>query len=252
LASTVESIMTKKVITINLESTVKEAVKIMGKKHIGCVVVEGTAGPIGFISEFDIISRCLAVGQPLEKTLILEVMSLSYGEIDYRTSIVQVAKTMREKKRLLVIKKSKIVGIVTPSDLIQVISKEKRTAIGTQGVMSKNVITIEENSTILEAVELMSLEHVGSIIVTKKRKPISIFAERDLMTKVLPKEIDYSTEVGYVSSSPLISAPLGTDMQEAAYIMVSNHIRRLPIFRGKELVGILTPSDLIKAFSQNH
>ena len=52
---TVESIMKKPVFTLKPSSSVMDAVKLMGEKNIGCIVVTEDDKPVGMITERDIV-----------------------------------------------------------------------------------------------------------------------------------------------------------------------------------------------------
>ena len=85
----------------------------------------------------------------------------------------------------------------------------------------------------------------------KKDHPhMSIFTERDLLTAFLAKGKSLNVEVGTASSSPLITAPLGTSVHKTADIMTANKIKRLPITQNGELAGIVTARDLVEAYAQ--
>ena len=96
----------------------------------------------------------------------------------------------------------------------------------------------------------MATKQIGSVIITKKGEPIGIFTERDLLTKFLAKDKSLKTQVGKACSSPLITAPLGINVHDAASIMASKHIRRLPITKDRKLVGILSARNLVEAYAR--
>jgi CBS domain-containing protein len=79
---------------------------------------------------------------------------------------------------------------------------------------------------------------------------MGIFTERDLLTSFLAKDRTLNVEVGEVASSPLVTAPLGTSVLEAGRIMASKRVRRLPISKDGELVGIVTARDLVEAYAK--
>jgi IMP dehydrogenase len=56
--------------------------------------------------------------------------------------------------------------------------------------------------------------------------------------------------VGKVCSSPLITAPLGISIHDAAAIMTSKRIKRLPITKEGKLAGILSARDLVEAYAR--
>ncbi|MEM3129845.1 MAG: CBS domain-containing protein [Nitrososphaerota archaeon] len=115
-------------------------------------------------------------------------------------------------------------------------------------VMKKNVITIDAEKTIEEACKIMGEKHIGSLIVTINDEPRGIFTERDLVSKVISKNIDIKkAKVKEYMSSPLIFVKPDIHIKEAAKIMVEMHIRRLPVIENNKLVGIFTSSDFVEA-----
>jgi CBS domain-containing protein len=66
----------------------------------------------------------------------------------------------------------------------------------------------------------------------------------------LAKDQSMKNAVGDACSSPLITAPLGSSVHDAAKIMTSKHIKRLPITKGGELVGVLSARDLVEAYAR--
>ncbi len=247
----VEEVMQRNVQCINPTEKLKVAATILGEKHIGSLVVIGSVGPIGLLTETDIIWKVIALKRDLSTTLVLEVMSIAYGRIASDASLKDAAKLMLEKKkRLLVFEGAKVAGIVTASDLVKGIS-ELNLRVGVDGVMSKKVYCLDENATALDAAQMMASKRIGSVIVTKDDEPYGIFAERDLMTKVAAQNIPFTTELKFLLSTPLITASVNVSVSEAAKIMVEKRIKRLPLVQGEDLVGIVTARDLVEAYARS-
>ena len=116
--------------------------------------------------------------------------------------------------------------------------------------MSKKVITVDAEMLVENVAEVMAEKRVGSVIVVSQGKPKGIFTERDLLTKFLANDKSLIVEVGNACSSPLITASIGICIHEAAEIMTTNRIKRLPITRDKKLVGILSARDLVEAYAR--
>jgi CBS domain-containing protein len=87
------------------------------------------------------------------------------------------------------------------------------------------------------------------VIVTRDGNPFGIFTERDLLSTFLVQGKSLDSPVGKASSSPLKSAPAGISIHEAAKIMAEQHVRRLPLMKKKQLVGIITARDLVEAYA---
>ena len=71
----VDDIMSRKVITTTPETTMMQAAKTMGEKHIGSLIVTKYKTPVAIVTERDLLSRVLATGMDLRKTLVGDVMS---------------------------------------------------------------------------------------------------------------------------------------------------------------------------------
>lgn len=116
-------------------------------------------------------------------------------------------------------------------------------------IMNRNVITIDEGMTVQETAEKMATANVGCVIITKKDKPVGIITERDFVTKVAAEGRPLFTEVCKVMSLPLIVVSPEDTVWDAAEIMRSKRIHKLPVQKGNELVGIITTTDLVKICS---
>lgn len=262
----IEEIMTREVVTIAPESTLYEAAKIMGEKHIGSLIVLKYDTPVGMITERDLLSEVSASGIDLEKDWVLGTTSIKEEKVERFMSyplttvcltarIKEAAQMMIEKKirRLAVFECGKLVGIVTASDLIRSLPEVPETMHAWFEVdyfMTKQVVTADEETPVDSVAKIMGEKRIGSVIITSQGEPIGIFTERDLLTKFLAKDKSLVIEVGEACSSPLITAPLGISVHDAAVTMTSKHIRRLPITRDGKLVGILTARDLVEAYAR--
>jgi len=262
----IEEIMTRKVVTITPESTLDKAAKIMGEKHIGSLIVLKYDTPVGIITERDLLSEVSASGIDLEKDWLLGTTSIKEEKVEKfmsypltticRTArIKEAAQMMIEKKirRLAVFECGKLVGIITASDLIRSLPEVPETMHAWFEVdyfMTKRVITADEKTSVDSVTKIMGEKRIGSVIITSQGEPIGIFTERDLLTKFLAKDKSLMIEVGEACSSPLITAPLGISVHDAAVTMTSKQIRRLPITREGKLVGIITARDLVEAYAR--
>ena len=262
----IEEIMTRKVVTTTPESTLDKAAKIMGEKHIGSLIVLKYDTPVGIITERDLLSEVSASGIDLEKDWLLGTTSIKEEKVEKfmsypltticRTArIKEAAQMMIEKKirRLAVFECGKLVGIITASDLIRSLPEVPETMhvwFEVDYFMTKRVITADEKTSVDSVAKIMGEKRIGSVIITSQGEPIGIFTERDLLTKFLAKDESLMIEVGEACSSPLITAPLGISVHDAAVIMTSKKIRRLPITRERKLLGIITARDLVEAYAK--
>jgi signal-transduction protein with cAMP-binding, CBS, and nucleotidyltransferase domain len=120
-----------------------------------------------------------------------------------------------------------------------------------EDTMTKNVVTVEEFTPIRNAAKKMDEANVGSIVVTKNNEPIGIITERDFVRRYAVMGISLSKPVGDIMTLPLITIDPNETVWEAAEVMKTNKIHKLPVIKDKKLVGIITNSDLVKLCSQS-
>lgn len=122
--STVRSIMTTPVITIDVNSPVREAAKIMAEKRIGCIVVAEKEKPVGIATERDLLQRVVAKGLDASKVQMKKIMSQPLITVKGDVPIYRAARIMEKNKirRLLVIENGEFTGIVTQRDLLRALA----------------------------------------------------------------------------------------------------------------------------------
>ena len=123
-------------------------------------------------------------------------------------------------------------------------------------IMTSEVFTINPESPLQEAAQLMGEKHIGSLIVMKYETPVGIITEGDLISVVsegIPLERDWirsspsiaNEKVENFMSSPFIRICVDYRLKDAARIMIEKKVRRLGVCDSGDLVGIVTTSDMI-------
>ncbi len=114
-------------------------------------------------------------------------------------------------------------------------------------IMTKNVITMPSDATVLKAAQTMKELDIGSIIIVDNDRAIGIITEADIVRRVVAEQSDPSkTRVGDVMSSPLIQVPPETPLTDAMRIMARNEIRRIAVVKNGSLTGIVTSRDILQ------
>lgn len=113
-------------------------------------------------------------------------------------------------------------------------------------IMSKEPLTINEKASVAEAAKIMGEKHIGSLIVLREGKPWAIITERDISRVLALGKDPKNVEVKEAMSTPLIAVEPKAAVKEVAKLMIERK-GRLVVFKGKELIGIVTASDLIKS-----
>ena len=246
-----KELMSHDVVTITPEASLDEAARIMGEKHIGSLIVVKYQTPVGIVTERDLLSKVLALGLFLRDEKVEDVMSYPLVAVSLSAKIKEAAQLMINRKgRLAVFDAGMLVGIITASDLIKSLPDVPETEVKVEDFMTKDVVTTDEETSVINIARIMGSQRIGSVIITHEGEPFGIFTERDLLTAFLAKGRALFTEVGPECSSPLIMIPAGTSVHRAAATMALKHIRRLPIVRDDKLVGIITARDLVEAYAK--
>jgi CBS domain-containing protein len=122
----IEDIMTKDVITVNKETTIQEAIKIIVLKNItGLPVVNDNMQLLGILSEKDVMTLLYNVGNRTGK--VEEFMTKKVTSFDIEDSVVDVCDCLVNNhfRRVPIVSgpKKKLVGIITRKNIVQRISE---------------------------------------------------------------------------------------------------------------------------------
>ncbi|MEP6758362.1 MAG: CBS domain-containing protein [Actinomycetota bacterium] len=111
-------------------------------------------------------------------------------------------------------------------------------------VMSTTLVTVEPHATVAEAAHLMSIHHVGAVLVVTDDTLHGIFTERDIV-RALAAEHDAAshTATGWMSRDPITMSPEAA-IDEARDRMLEEGFRHIPVLEDGRLVGIVSLRDL--------
>ena len=111
------------------------------------------------------------------------------------------------------------------------------------------VVSIPPESPVIDALKLMADHGVGAILVMEDgRKLVGILSERDYARKVvLLGRTSANTPVSEIMSHQVVCGRLLDTVDQCMQVMTDKRIRHLPILEHKEVVGIVSIGDLVKA-----
>jgi CBS domain-containing protein len=124
--------------------------------------------------------------------------------------------------------------------------------------MSKNVVTIGPDTTLPEAVQLMKQKKIRRLPVMQGGELVGIVTLGDLREAGPSDAVSLSKfELNYLlaelkvtkfmTRDPLTVSP-NTGLTEAAKLMLHHKIGGLPVLEGHKLVGMITESDIFRAY----
>jgi CBS domain-containing protein len=109
---------------------------------------------------------------------------------------------------------------------------------------TERVETVAAQASIGEAIARMNARRIGSIVVMDGERLVGIFTERDVMTRVVPQQLDprHTPVAEVMSRQPITISPSRT-VEEAMVIMTDCRHRHLPVVQGGRLVGLISIGD---------
>lgn len=249
-------ILTASVKTTSPDAVIAEVLAEMAALKISCVVaVDAERRPQGIFTERDAV-RLLAERRGMGALKMSEVMSTppfsSAADIDFR----EAYRLLQERgfRHLVVVdSEGRLQGIVTEGDFMQRLDvgdlSEFKSA---EKVMSRNIVTVDVDDSIADAISLMSRNRYSCVVVMREQTPYGILTERDIV-RLAPLIDDVGdTPVSSVVHTPLITAPPGMTLPDAIKLMAQYKIRHLVVTENDKLLGLLTRHDLVKTLQGSY
>jgi CBS domain-containing protein len=122
-----------------------------------------------------------------------------------------------------------------------------RTKMLVRDVMSSPVVTMAEDETSNKAAANMDMHDLGAVVVTNKAgKSIGIITERDLVIRVVAKNLKPDTvKAKEIMTTPLVTIEPEATISDAARRMTRLDIRRLGVIYKGNLLGIISSKDIL-------
>jgi acetoin utilization protein AcuB len=130
-----------------------------------------------------------------------------------------------------------------------------------RAIMKRRVVTVSPDDTSDKVFSLFAVKNIRHLPVVEKGKLVGIVSDRDLKRVMGPQPglpwavksgrlvLTLSTRrVGSFMPLDLVTISPDTDATEAASIMIEKKIGALPVVERGRLVGIVTETDLLRAY----
>ena len=110
-------------------------------------------------------------------------------------------------------------------------------------MMTWNIVTVDEDASLVRAAEIMETAHISSVLVLALGKPVGIVTERDIL-RALKTNVPPGQSVLTVMGRPLVCARQDVTVHEAYHLMADKHVRHLLVTdRDGHPAGIVSESD---------
>jgi IMP dehydrogenase len=152
--------------------------------------------------------------------------------------------TVTESAMAIAIAQEGGIGVIHKNMPIEEQQGQVRRVKRAESGMIRNPITVDEESPIREAQELMDKYGIsGVVVVNKGKRLVGILTNRDIIfEKNLNKKVK-----DIMTHEALITAPEGTSLEKAQKMLKKNRIEKLPIVdKAGRLKGLITVRDIIK------
>lgn len=110
-----------------------------------------------------------------------------------------------------------------------------------------DVVTAGVDTPATQLATTMREEGVGSVVIVDGTEPVGIVTDRDLTVRIIAAESDpTAVTAGDVMTDELYTIDWNAGFYEATALMSDHGVRRLPVCRDGDLVGIITADDLFE------
>jgi CBS domain-containing protein len=145
-------------------------------------------------------------------------------------------------------------------------------AMNVKDVMTSPVLSVESNSPILQAIRIMLQRHISGLpVIDKEGRLVGIVTEGDFLRRAetgtlrrRPRWLEFligpgrladeytrshGCKVHEIMTADPITVTEQTPLEEVVRVMEKHRIKRLPVVRGQELVGIVSRANLLHALA---
>ena len=264
-----EKLFSSKVITVNKDSSIFEALQKMQLNLIKRIVITEGTKPLGIITERD-INRFLKedkTARVINEIPVKHVMEKNIVLItdDLENDFYQCASKMENLKIgsvILVNKNGDLSGIVSRTDLVKAYANLFGRKYLVNEFMSTKIVTCRKSDSLKLVLNLIDQNKISRLVVIDKNGNVVglistnlLLSNSDFFTStsnsrdyLIPSNDDVT--VSDLLDDNLVTINENDDLAKAASLMIKYKISGIPVLDSKEkLIGVISKTDIVKAFS---
>ena len=265
---TVGEFMCRHLEVVERTATVLSVAERMRRCKVGSVLVgipgePGQARTVeGIVTETDLVRRVVAREMPADTLAVDRVMTVPPLTVGAEQSVLDANQLMEQHRvrHLCVTENGLIAGVISARDLERYFLSQTSGPVSELDdvhrplgvLMRRQIETISERETMLEAARRMAELHIGALMVTggSGKGPLGIVTESNLVRDALPYSLNpRDVPVSTIMNQPVITIDINRTVHDANDLMAERGVRHLVVTEHGTIVGILSARDLIRMIS---
>lgn len=265
-----------RIVSIPENKTVYEALQKMHSEDVGCIIVEKLNNQgFGIFTETDYVRKIALRGLSSKTTELIQVMNSNVTTVYPNTNIEQMSSLMMQDgiHHLPVVqivgdpKNQKLspIGVISARDvathLVKAVEASKDISLdGTVqhvfdklGRQSSQDVWMKDDDTVFSAIQKMTKNEIGAILINSSMNMTGIFTERDYLFKIILKgRSSRNTKLKDVMTQKVIFVNPETPTRDCLTLASKKKIRHIPIvsllgeqINAEQIVGMVTVNDII-------
>jgi CBS domain-containing protein len=242
-------VMSEDIGTIDPQSNVASAARIMSVEKISCLVILEDGHLSGIVTETDVLKKVIAAGHNFRKLKVEQIMSSPVRSIPHSASVMDASRIMEDEniRRLVVLEEGKPVGIITQTDMVRVLASYTVSKVVSEA-LTRDPVVIASSASAGEAAELMASRDISCLVIMDEDAVVGMFTERDLLKRVVALDQDPNKiRLRQVMSEPVVTIPADYSLLSATRLLERAKIRRLVVTEYDSLLGVITQTDIHRA-----
>lgn len=111
--------------------------------------------------------------------------------------------------------------------------------------LHRSGIAVSPDTTIRAAAGVMEHAGVGSLAIVEGERLIGIVTDRDIVRRAVARGIAADARIDSVMTTDPVTVDVGADAHSVYGLLRTHAVRRLPVVRGRQFVGMITTDDLL-------
>ena len=248
--TTLGEVMSRHLQTVAPDATLTEAAQTMARHHVSCVVVQGPQGPVGIVTESDLVRTLnagTAASAPVTQAMSAPLVGRQESDDFEAAWSHMLAKGLRH---LVVLNPAQqVVGLITETDVSQRMSGTLLQELGgLSDLMAQELPELPPEASVAQALALMVQTRHAYVLVTRNQQALGLLTERDMPRLLLThgdEALDHLPLAG-VMTRPVHTVNQRTWLPEVVNRMRELRVRHMVVVNDEaHVVGLVEQHDLV-------